>query len=63
MYGKFTYPAPCNKQILVMEMKKFDGEGNGEIICLECNEIIEGKNYSWKCRTCNKEYLGPILER
>ncbi|KIL06919.1 hypothetical protein SR42_15245 [Clostridium botulinum] len=63
MNGKFIYPAPNNKNPFDVEIVSFDGKGNGEIICPECNNKINGKYYSWYCNRCGIEYLGPLLEK
>lgn len=59
----FIYILGNGKTIVGAQVKDFNGEGEGTIVCPICKAEIQGKNYSWLCSKCGKEYLGPLLEK
>lgn len=59
---KFSLVSNVDKPIVDLKVIERCGNDGGKVICV-CGNEIEGKNWTWKCSKCSREFMGPIMER
>lgn len=58
--GMFQVVSHIDKPNVKLKILSSPEVGSGEIECL-CGKKVYGEDYNWKCNSCKKEYMGPVM--